>query len=153
MEPVMTLGDQKGLSSEINVTPMIDVLLVLLVVFMLSVQLRRILSVNLPPPTPESRPTRSSPQMVLELRSDGSYALTGVPVARAGLLARLRELTDGGNRLHAVAATYVRTSGALAPLISIQKMIGTSPKYSGIMIWDTTCKERGKTMEVTLVMR
>ena len=94
----MTHGDQKGLSSEINVTPMIDVLLVLLVVFMLSVQLRRILSVNLPPPTPESRPTRSSPQMVLELRSDGSYALNGVPVARAGLLARLRELTDGGKR-------------------------------------------------------
>ena len=94
----MTLGDQKGLSSEINVTPMIDVLLVLLVVFMLSVQLRRILAVNLPPPTPERRPTRSPPQMVLELRSDGSYALNGVPVARAGLLARLRELTAGGKR-------------------------------------------------------
>jgi len=127
MEPVMTLGDQKGLSSEINVTPMIDVLLVLLVVFMLSVQLRRILSVNLPPPTPESRPTRSSPQMVLELRSDGSYALNGVPVARAGLLARLRELTDGGKRhLLFVRAAPGRRYGEVMQAVDVARGAGWS---------------------------
>ncbi len=123
----MTLGDQKGLSSEINVTPMIDVLLVLLVVFMLSVQLRRILSVNLPPPTPESRPTRSSPQMVLELRSDGSYALNGVPVARAGLLARLRELTDGGKRqLLFVRAAPGRRYGEVMQAVDVARGAGWS---------------------------
>jgi len=127
MEPVMTLGDQKGLSSEINVTPMIDVLLVMLVVFMLSVQLRRILSVNLPPPTPESRPTRSSPQMVLELRSDGSYALNGVPVARAGLLARLRELTDGGKRqLLFVRAAPGRRYGEVMQAVDVARGAGWS---------------------------
>ena len=123
----MTLGDQKGLSSEINITPMIDVLLVLLVVFMLSVQLRRILSVNLPPPTPESRPTRSSPQMVLELRSDGSYALNGVPVARAGLLARLRELTDGGKRqLLFVRAAPGRRYGEVMQAVDVARGAGWS---------------------------
>jgi len=123
----MTLGDQKGLSSEINVTPMIDVLLVMLVVFMLSVQLRRILSVNLPPPTPESRPTRSSPQMVLELRSDGSYALNGVPVARAGLLARLRELTDGGKRrLLFVRAAPGRRYGEVMQAVDVARGAGWS---------------------------
>src|SRR5205809_6817151 len=98
MEPVMTLGDQKGLSSEINVTPMIDVLLVLLVVFMLSVQLRRILPVNLPPPAEGTRHTNSSPQVVLELERDGSYAINGAVVAIVDLETRLRELTDGGKR-------------------------------------------------------
>ncbi|SRR6266496_5326851 len=122
----MTLGDQKGLSSEINVTPMIDVLLVLLVVFMLSVQLRRILPVNLPPPTPpETRPTRASPQMVLELMSDGAYALNGVPVARARLLARLRELTDGGKQqLLFVRAAPGRRYGEVIQAVDVARGAG-----------------------------
>src|SRR5947207_11971547 len=124
---VIMFGNQKGLSSEINVTPMIDVLLVLLVVFMLSVQLRRILSVNLPPPTPESRPTRSSPQVVLELRSDGSYALNGVPVARAGLLARMRALTDGGKRqLLFVRAAPGRRYGEVMQAVDVARGAGWS---------------------------
>jgi len=98
MEHIMTLGDEKGLSSDINVTPMIDVLLVLLVVFMLSVQVRQSLPLTLPPPAQASRPAPQSPHVVLELRSDGSYAINGAGVGIADLEARLRELTDGGRR-------------------------------------------------------
>jgi len=87
-----------ALHSDINVTPMIDVLLVLLVVFMISVQFRSLLSLNVPPPPNQSKPNRSGPQVVLELKEDGSYAINGTVTALETLAARLRELTEGGKR-------------------------------------------------------
>ena len=86
-----------ALNSEINVTPMIDVLLVLLVVFMLSMQFRTLLPLNVPP-ADQSNPGRSAPQVVLELKEDGSYAINGTATALESLSERLRELTEGGKR-------------------------------------------------------
>ena len=87
-----------ALNSDINVTPMIDVLLVLLVVFMLSMQLRQVLDVNVPPPPEQRTATRGSPQIVLELSADGSYAINGTTLPYSGLGARLTELTERGQR-------------------------------------------------------
>ena len=87
-----------ALNSDINVTPMIDVLLVLLVVFMISVQFRSLLSVNVPPPSDQSKPGRSAPQVVLEVKEDGSYAINGTVTGIETLSERLRELTEGGKR-------------------------------------------------------
>ena len=87
-----------ALSSNINVTPMIDVLLVLLVVFMLSMQFRTLLPVNVPPPADPSKPGRAQPELVLELTADGSYAINGTVTAVEALPTRLRELTEGGQR-------------------------------------------------------
>jgi len=87
-----------GLSSDINVTPMIDVLLVLLVVFMISVQFRTLLPLNVSPPADQSKPGPATPQVVLELKEDGSYAINGTGTALTALAARLHELTEGGKR-------------------------------------------------------
>ena len=86
------------LNSDINVTPMIDVLLVLLVVFMISVQFRSLLSVNVPPPSDQAKPGRSAPQVVLEVKEDGSYAINGTVTGIETLSERLRELTERGKR-------------------------------------------------------
>ena len=87
-----------ALSSEINVTPMIDVLLVLLVVFMLSMQVRSLLPVNVPPPANRSTTGPASPQIVLELQEDGSYAINGTVTPLDLLSARLAALAAGGRR-------------------------------------------------------
>ena len=87
-----------GLSSDINVTPMIDVLLVLLVVFMISVQFRSLLPLNVPPPAERSKPGPAIPQVVLELKEDGSYAINGTVTAIETLPVRLAQLTEGGKR-------------------------------------------------------
>jgi biopolymer transport protein ExbD len=87
-----------ALNSDINVTPMIDVLLVLLVVFMISMQFRSLLPLNVPPPVDQSKPGPTTPQVVLELKEDGSYAINGTVTANETLLARLRELVAGGKR-------------------------------------------------------
>ena len=87
-----------GLNSDINVTPMIDVLLVLLVVFMISVQFRSLLPLNVPPPADQSKPGPARPQVVLELKEDGSYAINGTVTAIEVLPTRLQELAGGGKR-------------------------------------------------------
>ena len=87
-----------ALNSDINVTPMIDVLLVLLVVFMISVQFRSVLSVNVPPPPDHSKRGPAGPQLVLELTEDGSYAVGGSETPLGALPDRLRELNGNGQR-------------------------------------------------------
>jgi biopolymer transport protein TolR len=85
-----------GRSCEINVTPLIDVLLVLLVVFFVINVLRLRLVQDLPLPSPVSEsPQRGSSQLVLELRSDGSFALNQQPVPAAALQDYLREVLAG----------------------------------------------------------
>ena len=90
--------------SEINVTPMIDVLLVLLVVFMISTQFRSILSVNVPPPPERSSTPGATQQLVLELKDDGTYAINGSATDLSALPGRLHELAEGRNLIFVRAA-------------------------------------------------
>lgn len=114
-----------ALNSDINVTPMIDVLLVLLVVFMLSMQVRSLLSVNVPPPADQSRPGRPSPQVVLELRADGSYAINGRVTPLDALATRLSELAAGGQRnLIFVRAAPKRTYRDVIHAVDLAKGAG-----------------------------
>src|SRR5918996_1509129 len=89
-------GSGGGLSSDINVTPMIDVLLVLLIIFMITQPLsRRAFDVQVPAEQQQrQRQQQQSNQIVLELRPDGSYAINNQPVTLAGLDAALHQVFD-----------------------------------------------------------
>jgi biopolymer transport protein ExbD len=80
------------LRGDINVTPMIDVLLVLFVVFLLIQQTRRVMPIHLLPVAESDDAAPSSPQIVLQLREDGSYAINGRPVTFELLGRRLSEV-------------------------------------------------------------
>ena len=67
----------KGPAADINVLPMIDVLLVLIVIFLMLQRIRYGADLQLPPPT--DAPGESN-QIVLELRHDGSLAVNSQPV-------------------------------------------------------------------------
>ena len=75
-------GGGEGLSSDINVTPLIDVLLVLLIIFMITQPMSRMaFDVQVPPEQKSQKKTPPSAQIVLEIKSDGAYFINGHPYA------------------------------------------------------------------------
>ena len=89
----MTAGGAKGLTNDINVTPMIDVLLVLLIIFMLVVPMsRKAIDLQLPDPTETTQSSTPPPQIVLEVKPGNVFLINKQPVAKNDLAKRLTEI-------------------------------------------------------------
>jgi biopolymer transport protein ExbD len=88
----MRLGDSEALQSEINVTPLVDVVLVLLVILMVVTPvLKQELPIELPL-ADNGRETNDLAQLTLTLAADGGLLLNGQPVLREALIAQLQAL-------------------------------------------------------------
>ena len=92
----MSAGGQKSLENEINVTPMIDVLLVLLIIFMAALpSMRKAIDIQLPDPTPSVAPANAtSNQIVLEVLPGGQYSINTERVGKDRLASRLKEIYE-----------------------------------------------------------
>jgi biopolymer transport protein TolR len=92
LEPAMQTVTTAPVQAEMNVTPMIDVLLVLLIIYMI-VPVRHVVPATLPEPA--AGVADPAPPLVLDVRSDGSFALNSQPVPLDALDATLRAAFSG----------------------------------------------------------
>jgi biopolymer transport protein TolR len=92
----MAVARRGGAVSEINVTPMIDVLLVLLIIFMVVQQgLQRGVAMQVPPPKDKDQVAQKSnpeDQIVLEVRPGPQYLINTRPVPSDALETTLRDI-------------------------------------------------------------
>lgn len=91
----MAVGSGKGPKSDINMTPMIDVLLVLIIIFMVITPLTpHGLEALVPqPPPPNAKPNLSDLRtVVIVIEKDGALKINQDPVTEANLGNRLEEI-------------------------------------------------------------
>jgi biopolymer transport protein TolR len=85
-----TTGDPYDHLADINVTPLVDVMLVLLIIFMVTApMLHQGVSVSLPKTETTNLPSSVEDPLILSITSDGRYYINETPVARGLLRDRL----------------------------------------------------------------
>jgi biopolymer transport protein TolR len=92
-----TKGGAGGIRSEINITPLVDVVLVLLIIFMVAVPLLQMGYPVQVPPKVESRAVQpdQSDQIIVRLDAQGNAFINKTQIDRADFPGRLRQALTG----------------------------------------------------------
>ena len=121
-------GREHRAMSEINVTPLVDVMLVLLIIFMVTAPLlQQGLDVDLPETTTQPLRMRDEP-LILTVKKDGSYHLANQKIALDELEAKLgsiRRRSSCAPTRRPPTASWSRPWLPLAPLAP--RRSGSSP--------------------------
>ena len=115
-------GSSRRALSEINVTPMVDVMLVLLIIFMVSAPLLTVgVPVELPKTEAGALQDQSEP-LTISVRADGAIFLKETQIEFSGLSQALRALGAAGEQ----RPVYVRADGKAAYEVVAQVMAALS---------------------------
>jgi biopolymer transport protein TolR len=120
-------GANRGIFVEMNVVPLIDVLLVLLVIFMIIPHKQKGLMADLPQPAPSGVNDPQPTAIVIQVLADGSLRINQESVDWVRLRSRLEQIF--GSRANHTA--FVRGDGALefqvvARVIDVMRAAGVS---------------------------
>ena len=91
----MSVGGDKGIKADINVTPLVDVMLVLLVIMMIiAPMLQQGVSVTLPVATHTEQKPESQDQAVIAIAANKSIYLNARPIQEAELGTKVSEFLE-----------------------------------------------------------
>ena len=110
---------------EINITPLTDVMLVLLVIFMVTTPLLLKAGIDINLPKAHAKPETTAQPLRVSLTADGSVALNGEAVTLGDLGVRLRAyLAEGADPNVVVAADARVAYGAAVQVLDIARQAG-----------------------------
>ncbi len=116
---------RRGIIAEINVTPLVDIMLVLLIIFMLTAHLiaRQAIEIELPR---ASQSTALPPTtLAIALKADGAIFLNDRPVTAAALRDAIRDAVARDPRAQAIVAGDKRVShGRVVWVLDTVKSLG-----------------------------
>ncbi|MEM7413358.1 MAG: protein TolR [Myxococcota bacterium] len=93
--PALRPGSTQRAMSEINVTPFVDVVLVLLIIFMVTApMMQQGVDVDLPNTTTQNLRVQDEP-LIITVKKDGTYHLANTQVTEAELGAKLEAILEG----------------------------------------------------------
>jgi biopolymer transport protein TolR len=91
----MQLGSKGGVKSDINVTPLVDVMLVLLIIMMIiAPMLQKGVDVKLPTASNTQDKPETQDQTVVAVTADGRMHLNGIPQADTDLPQRIQDTLE-----------------------------------------------------------
>ena len=106
--------------AEINVTPFVDVMLVLLIIFMVAAPLLTVgVPVELPKTAAEALPTEQEEPLTVTMTAEGSIQIQTTEVAAADLIPRLRAIAAE----RADDKVFLRADGAI-PYEQVMQVMG-----------------------------
>ncbi len=132
----------RGMRSEINITPLVDVVLVLLIIFMC---LTPVIQLGHPvqvPPTQKGAAVPPEPQLILRLDRNGTIHLNSLEIPRLKLAAKLKEvLSTRATQVVFLAADGELPYGQVADFLDLCRASGAS--NIGIVFEDLKGPEDG----------
>src|SRR6476620_6942165 len=95
---IQAFDDDDDLMTEINMTPFIDVMLVLLIVFLVAIPaIHRAIAIDLPQAGGD-KPSQAPAHVTVAVHADGALFWNNEPIAADGLLQRMRKTAQADPR-------------------------------------------------------
>lgn len=125
-----------GAMSEINITPFVDVMLVLLIIFMVAAPMMTVgVPLELPKTAAKSVPTEQEEPLTISLQADGTVSMMNTPVVEAELVDRLKAVSAERTS----DKVYLRADGAIeyARVVGVMGALNAGGFTNIVLVTDT----------------
>ncbi len=122
-----TIDEEEGVISGINITPMVDIMLVLLIIFMLTASVIEDKSIKVELPQAATADKTEESVLGITIDADGGWYLNGLETTEAALRAFIRQERELNDQVQAIiAADQAVPYGEVVKVIDLAKQEGVT---------------------------